>query len=226
MNKIETIKKLLASADKSRNSSEEEAEVAMQMALKLMQSEGLTQEDINKSSIEDEYGVLGENLFNGEKEYHRILNWKKVLISSIAFLFDCKIIENTLQGKHLYTILGRESNRITSELMYNWIHDRTMKEAREKYGNQTAKRNSYCMGVANGISKKVHQLKKEAPQKNAWGIVPINEVVDYMKKTHPEVKQSNISFSYTDSSAYSNGKSVGENTSLNKQFGLKGIEKK
>ena len=108
--------------------------------------------------------------------------------------------------------------------MYNWIHDRTMKEAKEKYGNQTAKRNSYCMGVANGISVKVHKMKKEFPQRNAWGIIPVDEVMNYLSKTHPSAKNVKVDSSFSDSSAYSNGIYVGKNTSLNKQFGLKGIE--
>lgn len=218
--KIEKIKKLLALS--SNNPEREEAERAMEMACKMMSDEGLTAEDIKQSSMDDEYGELGESWLN-DGELKQMLNWKKVLISNLAYLFDCKLINFSEQRKNKILIIGRESNRITCEMMYNWLHDRTMKEARELYGAQTAKRNSYCVGVANGIAAKVHQIKPKENLPNGWGIVPLSEAESYMKQFHPNTVKRSLSTTVSDREANSRGYRVGKDTSLNHQFGLKAI---
>ena len=216
--KIEKIKKLLNTTGRT----EEETSAFLAMAKKLMDSEGLSTEDITKYSIDDELGELGDSWLNDGEE-KRLLNWKKVLLSNLAYFFDCRIINHTINSKNKILIVGRESNRITCQMMYNWIHDRTMKEARELYGSQTAKRNSYCVGVANGIATKVHQLKGDISKPNGWGIVPINEVDAYMKSKFSNLRNRSISTTVSDRQAMSAGRKVGENTSLNNQFGLKAI---
>lgn len=226
--KIEKIKKLLAKADKSRNSAENEADVAMKMAMSLMDSEGLSMSDIQSSSMDDEYGELG-NTFLNEGEIKQLFNWEKQLLASLAYFFDCVVVtEHPIRNSRKIkpNIIGRESNRITCEMFYNWIRNRTMKEARDLYGSQAAKRNSYCVGVANGIFRKIQQIKPstERVKSNAWGIVPINEVKNYVNKIYCfGVKNNHIKTSAADSSAYSAGQKTGENTSLNHQFGLKAI---
>jgi len=219
--KIEKIKKLLALA--GNNPEKNEAERAMFVAQKLMSSEGISAEDIANSTMDDELGELGEDWLN-EGEEKQLYNWKKVLISNLAYFFDCKLINYPNGRKCKLLIVGRESNRITCEMFYNWLHDRTMKEAKEIYGNQTAKRNSYCVGVANGIAVKIHEIKPSKDVKNGWGIVPLDEVEQFMKEKHSNLsKGKSISTTVRDGAAAAAGRKVGENTSLNHQFGLKAI---
>lgn len=221
--KIEKIKKLLAKGDKSRNSSEQEAEIAMKMAMSMMDSANISMAEINASSMDDEYGELGHSWLNNgeEKQLH---TWKKVLIHSLAYFFDCELVNNPNGRKSKIDIIGRESNRITCEMFYNWIHDRTMKEAKERFGSQTAKRNSYCVGVAQGIKEKVFEIKpKSVSAKNGWGIVPRDEVKNFVHKLYPSLISGKKLVRASDREAYSAGKTVGVNTSLNNQFGLKAI---
>lgn len=222
--KIEKIKKLLAKADNSRNSSEQEAAVAMEMAMSMMDSAGISMADIQASTMDDEFGEMGHSWLNGG-ESKQMFNWKKVLIHSLAYFFDCELVNCPEGRKSKVDIIGRESNRITCEMFYNWIHDRTMKEAKERFGSQTAKRNAYCVGVAQGIKMKVFEIKPKAmtSKANGWGIVPINEVKGYLRKIYPELRTGKITTTSSDRDAYAAGRIVGENTSLNNQFGLKAI---
>ena len=222
--KLDKIKKMLAKADKAKNNSEAEAEVAMKMAMKMMEDSGISMTEVQSSSMDDELGELGNTwLNNGEAK--RMLNWKKILLSSLCYFFDCRVVSESVgSGKLKYNIIGRESNRITCEMFFNWIHDRTMKEARELYHAQTTKRNAYCLGVARGISSNIFKMKPKNDTKNGWGIVPINETDAYMKKLYPSlVKGKKIETSIRDASAYNAGKETGTKTSLNHQFGLKAI---
>jgi len=218
--KIEKIKKLLALAN--NNSFEEEANSALQKAQEMMNSAGLSIEDIHNSSMEDEFGKLGENwLNNGEEKM--FYNWKKILISSLAYFFDCEIINSSVGRKSKIKIIGREGNRLTCEIMYNWLHDNAMKEAKKLFGSQTAKRNSYCVGFALGIKEKVKNIKPSNKEKNAWGIIPVNEVQQWIIENYPTLRKTRITASSAVGSALNAGKEAGLNTSLNKQFGLKAI---
>lgn len=222
--KIEKIKKLLAKADTSRNSSEEEAEVAMKMAMDMMNSADISMSDVQASSMDDEFGELGHSWLNGG-EAKQYFIWKKILIQNLAYFFDCAVINCAEGRKSKLDLIGRESNRITCEMFYNWLHDRTIKEAKEKYGSQAAKRNSYCLGVAQGIANKIKQIKpkEENAKVNGWGIVPIDEVNKLMCELYPRLTHGKLKTTMSDGSAYAAGREVGSNTSLNHQFGLKAI---
>lgn len=222
--KIEKIKKLLAKADKSRNSSETEAEVAMRMAMAMMDSSDISMADVQSSSMDDEFGELGHSWLNGG-EAKQYFVWKKILIQNLAYFFDCSVVNCTEGRKSKFDIIGRESNRITCEMFYNWLHDRTMKEAKEKYGSQTAKRNSYCLGVAQGIANKIKQIKpkEENAKANGWGIIPIDEVNKLKCELYPNLISTKLKTTMSDGGAYVAGREVGNNTSLNNQFGLKAI---
>lgn len=221
--KIEKIKKMLALANGTNF--EGEAEQALAMANKLMSEEGLTMEEIAKTSIEDELGELGsEYLNNGEEKAYQ--PWRRTLLNALCRMFDCSFVNNKKAGTTKFTIdlIGRESNRVTVQLMYNWIADRTLKEAREKFGKMTAKRNSYCNGVANAIWDKVCQMKPNPKtDKNAWGIVPIDEVENFKHSKYPCLRTTSNRATISDGSAYASGVEAGKNTSLNKQFGIKMI---
>ena len=79
--------------------------------------------------------------------------------------------------------------------------------------------------MAQGIKMKVFEIKPKAmaSKANGWGIVPINAVKGYLRKIYPELRTGKITTTSSDRDAYAAGRIVGENTSLNNQFGLKAI---
>ena len=198
-----------------------ESEVFLAKAYELMDKHNLSLEEIKKLSREEELGSLGSQFYNkGEEAAFRI--WKRQLMNSICKLFDCSlVIHHSSKNKIQLNIIGRESNRITVEIMFKWIHDKTMKEAKSISG--TAAKNAYCVGVADAISRKVNEIKRNKPKADIWGIIPYDENQKWIKENIGELSHTKSVATIGNTNAYIAGKKAGENTSLNKQFGLKMI---
>lgn len=206
-----------------------ESETALKMAYDLMRENNISIEDVGRISREEKLGELGKTKMTEEEKQFR--KWEMSLLAAIARLFDCQVLRTGYHSAYYkkadLSIVGREANRITAKLMYDWIHDKTKKEARYLDGYHQSTRTAYCVGVASAISKKVNELKDAAPKTDAWGLVPIDEVAQWIKDNTTNPKDSSISFGrIRDAMAYQHGREVGDKTSLNRQFGLKALEAK
>lgn len=219
------IKKLLAL---SNSSYEGEADTALKMAYDLMSQNDISMEDVQAHSKDEVLGKLGSGVLDeGEKQYRK---WEVSLLNAIAKMFDCQVLRTTHNSRYYkkssLTIVGRESNRITTKLMYDWIRDKTLKESRSVEDSPSTRR-AYCVGVSNSISRKVNLLKAEAPKTDKWGLIPVDEVTNWIKKEFNNVGSLDWSAgSIEDGIAYARGVVAGNETSLNKQFNLNGIEYK
>ena len=220
---VEKIQKLLDRANGT--DFEAEAEACLRKARDLMTANGVSEEDLSEHSREEALGELGSNWLNNDEEGKSYFNWKKILISCLAYYFDCKIVNCSAGARKIkIDVIGREANRVTFGIMYNWIHDKTMKEAREHYHSDTARRNSYCLGVANALAAKIYSIKPRSNEKDGWGIVPMDEVKAFMNEKYPMLcKGKKIQSSASRSDAYGAGRAAGDSISLNRQFGLKAI---
>ena len=204
-----------------------EADMALQLAYQIMQANNLTMEDIKGHSREAELGPLGTT----SSANKQLRKWEKSILCSLARLFDCQII-STRSGSYYdrkaeYTIVGRESNRVTVKLMYDWIQKDTLKKARKIGGAYASVRNSYATGVANAINRKVSSLKATAPKSDVWGIVPVDEVQNYVDQIYGKLKNTSIKhINIRDAAAYCLGRSDGDKISLNRQVSSIGIEYK
>lgn len=222
---LRKIEKLLAL---SNSNYEGEADTALKMAYDLMSQNDISMEDIQVHSKDETLGKLGKgNLDEEEKQYRK---WEVSLLNAIAKMFDCQVLRTTHNSRYYkkssLAIVGRESNRITTKLMYDWIHNKTLKESRS-VGDSPSTRRAYCVGVSNSISRKVNLLKAEAPKTDKWGLVPVDEVTNWIKNEFSNV--GNLDWSageIKDGIAYAKGVLAGNETSLNKQFNLNGIEYK
>ena len=74
-----------------------EAEVAMRMAMAMMDSADISMSDIQSSSMYDEFGELGHSWLNGG-EAKQYFVWKKILIQNLAYFFDCSVV-NCTEGR-------------------------------------------------------------------------------------------------------------------------------
>ena len=208
-----------------------ESELALQMAYKLMNENGISMEQVTMASRDEKLGVLGDSQIGRTKQFRR---WEKILLSSLAKVFDCRVLcikSGALHDKkQSYYIAGREDNRKTVELMFDWIQKKTLKEARAVGQGSASRRNAYATGVARAVSVKAAALKADTQDsKDAWGIVPMDEVASYITEQFGKCKTSNISssrISSRDAAAYTAGRAAGEDLSLNRQFGLKAIAHK
>lgn len=202
-----------------------EAETALALAYKLMREHNITESDIRSVSREDELGPLGNStVVDCAKQLRK---WEQSILSSLTRLFDCKLLSvrsgNMYDKKPTYYIVGREGNRVTVKLMFDWIKKDTLKKACVIGQGRASARNAYAVGVADSIRKKVNVLKSTAPKTDAWGIVPLDEVEQFMRQDWGLVKNTSVSMHIGDGLAYAKGKADGDNISLNHQFGLKGI---
>lgn len=204
-----------------------EAETALKRAYELMQENNISMEDVGRISRDEKLGILGKTKMSEEEKQWR--KWEMSLLASIARLFDCQTLRTShncwYDKKSSLAIIGRESNRITAKLMFDWIHDKTKKEARYLDPYHASSRTAYCMGVASSIAKKVSEIKAQAPKTDAWGIVPVNEVTQWIKENIDNTRDASITPSrIRDAMAYQYGRAEGNKLSLNRQFGLTGIE--
>ena len=223
-------KKLISKIEKLLNLGngtcyEAEAERALAMAYQLMKENNLTEADIKSVSREEELGPLGNSTV--VEKAKQLRKWEQSLINSLAKLFDCKTLSvhsgNMYDKKPTYYIVGREGNRVTVKLMFDWIRQDTLKKARIAGRGRASARNAYAIGVADSIRRKVNELKATAPKTDAWGIVPLDEVEQFVNQSWGRVTTTSFSMQPRDGLAFLQGKADGNNISLNRQFGLKGI---
>lgn len=204
---------------------EGEAETALKMTYQLMRENNITESDVRSVSRDEELGPLGNSTVVDQAKQLR--KWEQSLVGSLAKLFDCKVISvrsgTWHDKKPTYYIVGREGNRVTTKMMFDWIRQDTLKKARVAGHGRASARNAYAIGVAESIRRKVSSLKMEAPKTDAWGIVPLDEVEQFVRSDWGKVKTTSFTMNPRDGLAYTQGKADGNNISLNRQFGLKGI---
>lgn len=219
---IARINKLMAL---TQSSNENESAKAAEMALKLMEENGISTKDLDIANLEADLGPIDREALN-ESTY--VSAWEKNLAYTIAQYFNCvTYIQNSYRCKNwkkrkMYAVgfVGHESNRITAMTMYEWLRKAINREARQKF-TQYANQMSFCLGAANAIGQKYAEVKKD--ESNEAGLVIYDEVQNWIDN-HMNMKEGRASRSLSVSSAaYNAGKVAGGNYSLNRQFGLKAI---
>lgn len=219
----EKIKKLMALS--SGSNFEDESNTALTMASALMEQYNVTVKDLDEYSRSQEFGKLTNEQ---KEEAHLYKIWEKQLMASIAALFNCElVVSHEIARKSTMHILGREGNVRTAIAMNDWIVNKIKADAKTKYpGRQIASRNSYALGVVNNIISRVDKMIGERTKKaeqNGWGLVPVNEVKEFLRKQYPDCRVSHTKGTMSDTSAFGAGVADGANIGLNKQFGLKSI---
>lgn len=213
---IDKISKLLSLGNGT--SFEGEADSALQKAYQLMKENNLSMAQVQSASKDDVLGYMGEeNLLKYPSK-----KWERILMNSIAKLFDCRAlisVEYIGNGRrqNTFRIIGREGNRVTAELTYRWIQHKIEHDGRFKVQGVLA-RNSYYLGCALSIAQRVTELKKEQNATDEWGIVPMDEVDEWMNKYYPKLSNGRGSVSIADGEAFLKGQSDGNNIGLNRQF--------
>lgn len=210
------ISKLLALGNGS--SFDGEADASLQKAYALMQEHNISMAQVEGASRESQLGPLDEQAIVGFPSKR----WEQLLIIAVAKLFDCKTFQYSRQdsqGRICSTeyIVGREGNRITAVLMYNWLRDKLRADAIVRGGNVSA-RDAYCLGCVRAIREKVAAIKASESPTDAWGIVPVDEVSQWMKTMRPELVSVRIGAGARDAAAYAAGRQDGSNINLNRQF--------
>ena len=221
---LDKLNKLLA-LSKSPNINE--GNLALEMAEKLMNENGISYSDLNKENIVDTLGTIDKEEVRSTTA--SIEPWEKILGQTIAKHFDCLYVTSKQQNgwyndgsRKIYyapSFIGHEANRRTCIIMFNWISKLIRKEARKRYSRWSLQ-SSYSLGAVQQLSEKYKKEEKENKE-NEKGLVVFNEVERWASE-NLKIKNKNLSLR-SDSESYNSGKALGDTLSLNKQFNLKAI---
>ena len=217
---VSRINKLLALTS---SSNENESAKAAEMALKLMEENGITTKDLDIANLEKDLGPIDNELTDAKSQ---LMPWEKYLASAIAKYFDCvSYTQRRIHPSHtrwLYCMgfVGHEANRLTAITMYEWLRKAIWKEANQKFKGNGAYCRSYCIGVVNGINEKYNLDKVQ--EKQEVGIVVYDEVKNWINN-HMNMSKGSSRAPSVYSGAYASGKAASANYSLNRQVGLKRI---
>ena len=217
---ISRINKLMALTS---SSNENESAKAAEMALKLMEENGISAKDLDMANLENDLGPIDNEVL---KHKTKLPIWEKQLALVIAKYFDCvsytqKKSHPTHYGWWVYGVgfVGHEANRITAITMFEWLRKAIAKEANQKF-TTNAYRNSFCIGCVQAIMDKYNTEKKA--DYNETGLVIYDEVQSWIDN-HMSMGKSKSRVPSVYSRAYASGREAGNNYSLNRQFGLKAI---
>jgi len=154
---IDKIRKLLALG---QSPNENEAKLAIANAQKLLMKHNLIMSDIENIQSETDSFVLDSG--------SRVANWKCDLAYAIAEHNYCRILiqrwRGTKQrpGKFQFVLIGKAHNVVIITEMYKYLVEAIDKMAvKSKIKGATGK-NSYRLGVVEGIKERLLQIKIEA----------------------------------------------------------------
>lgn len=218
---IARINKLMALTSSSNKN---ESEKAAEMAFKLMEENNISMSDLKASNIKEELGEVGVSQVDSKS---RITFWEKQLGYVIATYFDsiCFTITRhhpTIYGRYIHSMgfIGHESNRITCEIMYDWLRKTIKRESRKRFSDYTQKQ-SFCLGVVQSLKEK-YLKEKQNENKNEKGLVIYDEVKRFADNMHMGLDKAKCPV--LGSESFNAGRAMGSELSLNKQFGLKAID--
>lgn len=217
MNKkiIDRLNKMMALGKNNGN----EGDTAMRMAERLMDEYGITVEQLEESRMEDEFGDMGITAMKAKST--RPKPWENSLADTIARHFGCIYVlekrcsfDTNFKTRYSVKFVGHESNRITCEVLYEWLHKKFIKEAKTLYKEQGYLRDSYLYGASYTLAKK-YNLKSVSTE-NSNSLMVISAVQRYMNDTM-SVREARKRTHKVISDSFKCGQKLGESISLNAQ---------
>lgn len=155
MSKIaEKIAKIIAKADST--TSETEAETFMTKAHALMEQHGLSLLDIGKLDSDDPIGVT-------ENTYVSSDGWKDTIAGQLARYYGAELARCPHgRASRSYTVAGRESARITFQLMLPFVIKQVARIALQEWkaGNYPTRTKAQA-AIANAMGIRLYRLRQE-----------------------------------------------------------------
>lgn len=220
---IEKIRNLMALAEDS-GATQAEAEAAMGKAHELLAQHNLSVTDLNDTDEE-----VGEDTHDN-KPWNQ--QWEKQIWLSIAHLNFCDMYTlNRGTRPHSYVVIGRESNRIATqhvaEFVVNTGKRLALEHAQNNSGNSVSLSNNFKKGFAAGVCLKARQIIEQAKTQKGTpgtGLVLANlyDVTAHENQAlldAANLRKTRAKISVTDASAAVAGKDAGSKVSLSRQVG-------
>jgi len=155
---IAKIQKLLALG--GNNPSENEATNATRMAMELLAKYNLSMSEVENSDTED---VSHEEYKPGGKSFP---TWKTILLNAICKAHFCSVILRPGTGN--YIIIGKETNRQTSKMMFTYLCNVVDFETKEYLKDKNYDRsfgktqgNAFRVGMSKRLESRLREKQQE-----------------------------------------------------------------
>jgi hypothetical protein len=189
----EKIRKIIAKAESTTSS--EEAAIFMEKAHRLMEEHSISLLDLGRLDADDPVGI---DLYFYESK--KSTPWRETLAGTLAQYYGCRLVtESTYKNGKVeeiwHSIAGRQSARITYQLMWPFVLKQVMKIANEDYKNgyynnppQAYRQTALALAVR--INKLNKERQNEADQSSnklaqVNALVPIDMIEDLIDLYFP-----------------------------------------
>ena len=189
--KIKTlIAKLLAKAEGTSN--ENEANVFMAKVNELLEFHQLSLYQIRGTLDNDPMGHQ-----RGETNLYASMSWSKLLVSQIGRYYGCRTVW-WKEGNHMrYDVIGRQSARITCELMIPFIISQVRQKAKE-LAKLTRRTDAVAQKeIGHALTMRIVDLIPEVERIReaniANALVPVSDHEAYMNEKFPNLRKGRAS---------------------------------
>lgn len=184
------IAKLLAKAEGTNNPME--ADAFMAKVNELLEEHQIELHEIRQHSGR-ETDPMGKQA--GETNLYASMKWARDVAGSLALYYGCRFVFWRRGNHFVYEVLGRESARITFELMLPFVISQVKVQARRLYiaeGGQSQSVWEREVGQALYIRiwRMVREADKHRAELSSRALVPVDDVKAYMDSVFGELKQS------------------------------------
>lgn len=214
----EKIAKLLAKAEGTSN--DYEAAAFMGKVNALMEEYQLSMHEIRAAGADPD--PLGKN--NGEfNVYASFSGWGRQVISQLAKYYGAEVLWNNKRGNHYpYEVYGRDSARVTTELMIPYVISQVRRQAA-----QYSKDNGVTLSVAQknvgyALTQRILKLLPEVEAKRSElsgkDLIPVSDVNSYMLSCVPDMRTKSRNFKWARSAEdYANRVSIDRQAGFEKR---------
>lgn len=190
------IRKIIAKADSTSNP--EEAHTFMAKAQALLEAHGLSLLDIGRLDSDDPIGV-DKNCAEVPGAYSSA----NTVANQLSIYYGCQLVQGAKRNGDnkkvtTFSVAGRESARITFQLMFPYVWRQVMALAREGFNSGGYSNRMQALNyVANALSLRLHRLNAEAEATRAAQpvgsglnqLVPVNLVLQALEEAFPTMKE-------------------------------------
>lgn len=209
------IRKILAKADGSTHP--EEAAVFMAKAHSMLEAHGLNLLDLGRLDSDDPVGTDHAATKNFAAE-----NWLKLVSACLARYYGAEIVSTQIKNKIEHAVIGRESARITYQLMQPYVARQVRQLARAAWKAGEFKTESRAKtAIGNALALRLHDLTNDRqrnetrPTTGVNALVPVDLIQLEMEAQFPHMKKGRgRSVSTTEAS-----RRAADKVSLNRQTG-------
>lgn len=192
---IALIRKLFNLGNKDRNSSEAEAEVALQKAQELLQKHDLEMSEVMVDENQEKViniEVANEIVF--ELKRSSMSGWEKTLISVVGLATETNGYFNKVYnggGSILWQVgyIGTEWDRSIAKELYLYLHDKIYRMSKQFYGNDMPAQRCFMEGFVNRlyhrVKEQINKFKQEVNGNQKYEMVLLdkkNAIEKYSKE--------------------------------------------